>query len=152
MANKAMRGTTQETTILGTLREMVRTDAKAYFICWKYAPELLPSSAVGSFDDLKKHYKALESPNKTEAFCNNWLLEKNVQEAVKFLKGRLYQRDLLDLYDVFLQKAKNEGDVQSFKAFVEFGEKFFKDSSENELKKILNNIDIPEEINDKNTI
>ena len=43
MATKMSVGksVSQEMSILTKIKEMVRTDAKVYFILWKYAPQLL---------------------------------------------------------------------------------------------------------------
>ena len=47
----------QEESIFAHIKGMVKTDAKVYFIIWKYAPSLLPNQNIKTFDDLKTNYK-----------------------------------------------------------------------------------------------
>ena len=40
------RGTSQEKSVLMSLKDMVKTDGKVYYILWKYAPDLLPKNTL----------------------------------------------------------------------------------------------------------
>ena len=137
------KSVSQEQSILQRIKEMVRTDAKVYFILWKYAPQLLPDgSELKTFNDLKNHYKTF-TDGMTEATCNNWLTEQNVQTAVKWLLKRLHQQKMIELYNLYFIKAKE--DTNAFKAFTDFSEKFFAQEKESELLSMLQNADVEDE-------
>lgn len=137
------KSVSQEQSILQRIKEMVRTDAKVYFILWKYAPQLLPDgSELKTFNDLKNHYKTF-TDGMTESTCNNWLTEQNVQTAVKWLLKRLHQQKMIELYNLYFVKAKE--DTNAFKAFTDFSEKFFAQEKESELLAMLQNADVEEE-------
>lgn len=131
----------QEQSIIQKLKSLVKTDAKVYFIIWKYAPHLLPNPNLKTFDDLKGNYKAF-TKGMTEVSCSNWLTEQNVQTAVKWLLNRLHQQKMIELYNIYFDRAKE--DTNAFKAFTEFSEKFFKEEKESELLTILQGVDIEE--------
>lgn len=133
----AGKSTSQEQSVLSKLRELTKTPAKAYFIVWKYAPHLLPDQSIKTFDDLKGSYKTF-TEGMTEVSCNNWLMEENVQTAVKWLLKRLHQSKLIELYNTYYNKAKE--DTNAFKAFTDFSEKFFAQEKDSELLSILNGI------------
>lgn len=132
-----------EKSIVSKLNEMVTTLVKVYYIVWKYASHLLPDKNIKTFKDLTDHYAGF-TPTMTEEFCESWLFEEGVQEAVTYLLKRLHQQKLVALYNQFYEKALG-GDVQAFKAFTEFSDKFFADKGENELYALLKNTDIPDE-------
>lgn len=137
------KSVSQEQSILQRIKEMVRTDAKVYFILWKYAPQLLPDgSELKTFNDLKNHYKTF-TDGMTESTCNNWLTEQNVQTAVKWLLKRLHQQKMIELYNLYFVKAKE--DTNAFKAFTDFSEKFFAQEKESELLAMLQNADVEDE-------
>lgn len=137
------KSVSQEQSILQRIKEMVRTDAKVYFILWKYAPQLLPDGGeLKTFNDLKNHYKTF-TDGMTESTCNNWLTEQNVQTAVKWLLKRLHQQKMIELYNLYFIKAKE--DTNAFKAFTDFSEKFFAQEKESELLSILQNADVEDE-------
>lgn len=137
------KSVSQEQSILQRIKEMVRTDAKVYFILWKYAPQLLPDGGeLKTFNDLKNHYKTF-TDGMTESTCNNWLTEQNVQTAVKWLLKRLHQQKMIELYNLYFVKAKE--DTNAFKAFTDFSEKFFAQEKESELLSMLQNADVEDE-------
>lgn len=130
----------QEQSIFSKLKEIVHTDAKVYYIIWKYAPHILPNKDLNTFQDLKENYKCF-SNNMDESFCENWLVESNMQTAVKFLLARLHQQKMITLYDTFYNQAL-KGDVQSFKALQEFSEEFFKSDDDSAIRKMIHNADL----------
>lgn len=71
-----------------------------------------------------------------EAHCERWLSEEAVQKAVKYLLKRLHEQKLIELYELYFEKAKT--DVQAFQAFSKFSEKFFTETGEDDLRAILN--------------
>lgn len=129
--------TSQEQSVINKMKSMVKTDAKAYFIIWKYAPHLLPNQNINTFDDLKDNYKTF-TEGMTEVSCNNWLVEANMQTAVKWLLKRLHQAKLIELYNTYYTKAKD--DTNAFKAFIDFSDNFFAQEKDSELLSILNGI------------
>ena len=132
------KSVSQEQSIISKIKEMVKTDAKVYFILWKYAPHLIPEDRkIITFDDLKSSYKTF-TDGMTEQNCNNWLTEQNVQTAIKWLMNRLHQAKMIELYNLYFDKAKE--DTQAFKAFIEFSEKFFAEQKDSELLGILQGI------------
>jgi len=131
----------KEKTIYRTLKEMIGTDTKVYYIMWKFCPEYLrgaEKSPVKTFDDLKNRY-AVFSDSITEEVCQKYILEAGCQAAIKWLLKRLHQKKQIELYQTYYDKAM-QGDVQAFKAFEDFSEKFFKGDQENQLTKLLNRI------------
>jgi hypothetical protein len=149
MANKQATGkkVSQEKAISTTLKEMMNSDKKMYYVLWKYAKNLLPDcDELKTFDDLKKHYKALQSDGLTQQFCENWLYEDNVQKAVKWLLQRLDTNKKIELYNTYFEKAKE--DVQFFKAFSDISKDFLKDDKEGKLQSLLQNVDIPDDEDD----
>lgn len=131
----------KEKSIYQNLKDMIGTDTKVYYIMYLYCPEYLKGATdipVKSFEDLKNRYEVF-SDTITEDICKRYLLEDGVQVAVKWLLKRLHQKKEIDLYETYYQKAL-AGDVQAFRAFQDFSEKFFKEDKENELTKLLNRV------------
>lgn len=135
------KGCQTEQSILAKLHEMIPTQVKVYYIVWKYARHLLPKK-IDTFEELTKEYKGF-TPGMDEAKCESWLVEESVQAAVKYLLKRLHKQKMFELYETYFEKAKS--DVQAFKAFTEFSEKFFGDESGDELHSILNKMKISED-------
>ena len=127
------KSTSQEESILVHLKNMVKTDTKVYYILWKYAPQLLPQH-FKTFDDLKNNYKCF-TKGATEKIAENWLMEENVQTAVKWLLQREHQKKMIELYNIYFDKAKS--DTNAFKAFVEFSNQFFADDKKNGILEIV---------------
>jgi hypothetical protein len=131
------KSTTKEQSIQSKLFSLVSTYPKVYFIMWKYAPQLLPNPNIKTFEDLKNNYKSF-TDGMTEQSCNNWLMEENVQTAVKWLLKREHQAKMIELYNIYYNKAKE--DTNAFKAFTDFSDKFFAQEKDSELLGILNGI------------
>lgn len=127
----------QEESIIAHLKGIVRTDAKVYFILWKYAPNLLPNQNMKTFSDLKENYKTF-TDGMTEVSCRNWLMEENMQTAIKWLLKRIHQFKLIELYNLYFDKAKE--DTQAFRAFMDFSDKFFVDEKDSELLSMVQGI------------
>lgn len=135
------KSVSKEKSIYATLKEMIGTDIKVYYIMFLYCPEYLKEAdrrPVKDFEDLKSRYEVF-SNSFTEDICKRYLLEEGCQAAVKWLLKRLHQKKLIELYNTYYEKALS-GDTQAFKAFLEFSDKFFKDDKENGLTKLLNKI------------
>lgn len=130
------RSVVNEPTIKIKLKDMLGSDSKVYFILWKYAPHLMPKE-IDTFEDLTKTYKTFRGINEKRAI--NWLAEENVQTAVKWLMNRLHQQKMIELYNLYYEKAKE--DTQAFKAFIDFSDRFFANNQDNELLAMLRGID-----------
>lgn len=141
----AGKSTSQEESVFMKIKGMVKTDTKAYYIIWRYAPKLLPNQNLKTFDDLKNNYKVF-TQGLTENSCENWLTEENVQTAVKWLLKRLHQKKMIELYNIYFDKAKD--DTNAFKAFTDFSEKFFANGQSSELLNILQGVS-DDDLNDE---
>lgn len=140
-ANGSGKSVSTETSIYQTLKQMINTDTKVYYVMWKYCPEYLKDSEkdpIETFDDLKNRYKVFND-SITEKTCEKYMLEQGVQNAVKWLLKRLHQKKQIELYNAYYNKALS-GDVQAFKAFEDFSEKFFAEDKENGLIKLLSRV------------
>ena len=120
------------------LHEMLPTQVKVYYIVWKYAPHILPKK-VDTFEALTAEYKGF-TKGMDEAQCERWLAEESVQTAVKYLLKRMHAQKLVELYEIYFDKAKE--DVQAFQAFSKFSEKFFEDDGEDELRAMLKDVEL----------
>lgn len=142
------KNTIEEKSMISALKEITRSDAETYYILWKYAPTLLPQNEkIKSFEDLTSTYKNLE--NRTEQSFEKALFKEDVQNAIKFLLKRLDGKRDIDLLNKYYELAMG-GDVQALKAYLGFKKSFFADDETNELKSILNgvNLDIDDSTDD----
>lgn len=143
--NKQLKGSgksvSKEKSIYNVLKDILGTDTKVYYIMYLYCPEYLKDynkNPIKSFDELKERY-AVFTDSITEDVCRNYMMEQGCQTAVKWLLKRLHQKKEIELYNTYYEKAL-KGDVQAFKAFQEFSEKFFKEDKESGLTALLNKI------------
>nr|WP_290463038.1 hypothetical protein [Acutalibacter muris] len=127
-----------EQSLMQKLHEMLPTQVKVYYIVWKYAPSLLPKK-IDTFEELVEEYKGF-TKGMDEAQCERWLAEESVQTAVKYLLKRMHNQKLVELYEIYFDKAKE--DVQAFQAFSKFSEKFFEDDGEDELRAMLKDVEL----------
>ena len=128
-----------EKTILSALKDITHSDAEAYFIIWKYAPQLLPSDSVKTYEDLKNTYKQFE--NRTEQSFEKALFKEDVQAGVRYLLKRLDSKRDTDLLNKYYELAMG-GDVQALKAYMDFKKTFFADNETDELKAILSGVNV----------
>ena len=128
------KSVSNEESVLSHIIGMVKTQAKAYYIIWKYAPDLLPNPNVKTFEDLTSQYKTF-TKGMTAHVCENWLMEENVQTAVKWLLQREHQKKMIELYNIYYDKAKT--DTNAFKAFIDFSNQFFADDKKNGILEIV---------------
>lgn len=135
------KSVSKELSIYRNLKERIGTDTKVYYVMFLYCPEYLKGydkEPIKTFEDLKNRYEVF-SDTITEDICKRYLLEQGVQSAVKWLLNRLHQKKMIGLYNVYYDKALN-GDVQAFKAFQDFSDKFFKENKEGGLTQLLSKI------------
>lgn len=135
------KSVSKEMSIYRKLQEMIGTDTKVYYVMYLYCPEYLKDydkEPIKTFEDLRDRYKVF-SDTITEDTCKKYLLEQGVQSAIKWLLNRLHQKKMIELYNVYYDKSLN-GDVQAFKAFQDFSDKFFKENKESGLTQLLSKI------------
>jgi len=136
-----------EKSIFAALKKITKTDCEAYFILWKYAPELLPNyENIHSFEDLTNTYK--QFMGRTLQSCEKMLFKEDVQAGIKYLLKRLDGKRDVELLNKYYDLAIG-GDVQALKAYMDFKKKFFTSRDDDELKSILNGVDVSSE-NDEN--
>ena len=124
-----------EKSMLMSLKEITKSDVEAYFILWKYAPELLPEGeTLKTFDDLKNKYAQFE--NRTEQSMEKAMYKEDVQAATRYLHKRLDGKRQLALLNKYYDLSMS-GDVQALKAYMEFRKAYFADQEDDELKSIL---------------
>lgn len=118
------------------IKKMISVNAnkKAYFVKW-YVDS---NKSKESFDaEIKKLCNC-----EWEYAMSEWLLDEDVQNAIKEYLKQQRQIKMMEMYDAMYQKAKN-GDVKS----AEWVEKFFKsdffEDSADEIDDYLEGINIP---------
>lgn len=125
----------QEKALLPALKDITHSDTEAYFIIWKYAPQLLPNDEnIKTFNDLTKVYKCFEG--RSEQGLEKALFKEDVQAGIKYLLKRLDGKRDVDLLNKYYELAMS-GDVQALKAYLLYKKAFFADDETNELKAIL---------------
>lgn len=121
----------RDETLVKKIKNMV-TEPKQKYIFWKLG--LINNQ---DWDTLSERYlngKSLE-------WCDSeYKTEEDVQKAMRFAMKVLHEAKMIELYNIYFERAKE--DVQSFKAFIDFSEKFFAEESESELMQLLNGIDV----------
>lgn len=138
MARKRQSNTTKDRTVIQTLKDMVGSEAKAYWILWKYAPEML-SGEYKTFDELQAAYVAFKGTS--EEAASKYIYQDVVQKGAKYILKKLDTKRDIELYNEYYKLAMN-GDVQALKAYMEFKKDFFKENEENELMQILRGVDV----------
>lgn len=123
--------------VLTDIKKMisVNSNKKSFFVKWY----------VDSKDKSKESFdkEVRKSCNcEYEYAMNNWLIEEEIQNAIKEYLKQQRQIKMLEMYDAMYQKAKN-GDVKS----AEWVEKFFKsdffEDSSDQIDNYLEGINIP---------
>ena len=135
-----MAKTIKEKTVIQSLKEIVGSEPKAYWILWKYAPELL-SGNYKTFDELQNAYVAFKGTS--EEAASKYIYQDVVQKGAKYVLERLDAKRDIELYNKYYSLAI-DGDVQALKAYMEFKKDFFRKDKQNELMDILNGTDIEE--------
>ena len=135
------RGTKEEKPIVPALREMLNSDYMAFWVVWKYAPDLLPEK-FKTFDEFSQHYKAISNKGLTERDCEKFIYLDKVQNAVKWLLKKQKNARMIELYNTWFQAAKK--DANALKEFLKLQDEFFKDAQVSELESILRGVEIPD--------
>lgn len=109
---------------------------KAKFVIWYCTPE-----------DEREDFKTF-----SRKFLNNvnyetveeWLLEPEIAEAIKYYMKLQHTIKMKKIYDKMYEQAL-AGDVQSAKFLVDFSKEFLGTDNQNELEKLLNNLKVVDE-------
>ena len=139
------RGTKDEKGIVPALRQMLNSDYMAYWVVWKFAPDLLPEQ-FKTFDEFSTHYKAISNKGLTERDCEKFLYLDKVQHAIKWLLGKQKNARMIELYNTWYEAAKK--DANALKEFIKLQDIFFQGEQENELEKILRNVNVDDDEDD----
>lgn len=132
----------KEVNVLATLQNKLGISRpRAYWICWKFAPQLLPKKCE-TFDDLRKNFPS-DFANASEKNFEQLLNYEDVQNAVKWLLKRLDGQRDIELYNKYYDLAMG-GNVQALKAYMDFKDSFFADTDSDELREIIRNAQVPE--------
>ena len=111
---------------------------RAAYVFWRYAPECLDYEATeNTFSELQANVPAFPK-DFTEQQARQWLLEDNVQAAVRKLLQRKNVQQLLDLHETYVRKA--ETDHNSLKALLELNKALFAEGVESKLLALLKDI------------
>ena len=108
------------------------------YVFWRYAPECLDYEATeNTFSELQANVPNFPK-DFTEQQARQWLLEDNVQAAVRKLLQRKNVQQLLDLHETYVRKA--ETDHNSLKALLELNKALFAEGVESKLLALLKDI------------
>ena len=132
----AGRGTKEERPVIVELKNRLGNDYMAYWIAWKYAPDLLPET-YKTFNELREKYKAIDNKNLTERECEKYLYYEKVQNAIKWLLKKQRGARMIELYQRWFEMAKT--DANALKEFMKLQDEFFKNDELSELESILKN-------------
>ena len=136
------RGTKDERSIFSQLKEKVGNDHTAYWILWKYAPDLLPKRCK-TFEELRENYTAIRNSDIKETDCDKYLYYERVQNAVKWLLNKQRGARMIELYNLWFEAAKT--DAGALKEFLKLQDEFFKNDEISELESILKKSAITED-------
>lgn len=127
--------TNREKSLRNKLME-ITTEPKTLYLLYKYK-----MGSCQTWEELKtKYFSAYANDFTEEKAETRFSSEEDFQKAEKYLLKILHTKELIQLYKVYLSKAQD--DVSCFKAFLDFSDRFFANEKENELTKLLNNIDL----------
>lgn len=134
----------QELSILTTLINMT-SQPDAYYIIWKYAPELIAdNNNLDSFEKLQKRYSFFEK--RTETGLEKTLYKEANQKAIKYLMQRLDKKRDIELLNKYFHLAMN-GDTHALKAYMDFKKTVLSDGGTDELSQIIKNAAISSDDN-----
>jgi len=137
----SLRGTKDERSIIPALRDMVGNDYMAFWIAWKYAPDLLPEQCK-TFQAFSDYYKCISNKKLTERDCEKFLYIDKVQNTIKWLLKKQKNARMIELYNTWFEAAKK--DSNALKEFLKLQDEFFKDAQVSELESILRGVEIPD--------
>jgi hypothetical protein len=124
----------QEETIYSKLREFT-TEAKVRYVLFKVG-----LSEESDWNVVSSRYLNGLS---LEDMDRKYSTSEDVQKAMKLVLRILHDKKMSELYNIYFDRAKE--DVQSFRAFTDFSEKYFANDKEDKLISILNGVDFDDE-------
>lgn len=121
----------KEKSLIRKLTEMGVSEQKARFILF----------LEGQVDDDWVTLSDKYFSNLTLDHCKKeYLVQENVQKAYKYLLKILHKKKMIELYNIYYEKAKD--DTTAFTAFIKFCDTYFADDKQNELDVLLNGVDL----------
>lgn len=123
---------------LREIKEHIKANAnkKSYFVKWYVNSK---DKSKEDYDNNCRHNSLVEYDHA----MGEWLLEEDVQEAIKsYLKAQRAVK-MLEIYNSMYQKAIEKGDVNSAKWCEQFFKSDFFESGQDEINNYLEGIDIP---------
>ncbi|MBR1373449.1 hypothetical protein IJ556_03250 [bacterium] len=121
--------------LLAALKEITTSDDVAYYIVFKYAPELLEKDNIKTYEDLQAAYARFGS--RDEKNMDKLMYKESSQKAIKYLLKRLDTSRDITLLNKYYKLAEG-GDVKALEAYLKFKTAFFADKDEtDELKELL---------------
>lgn len=121
--------------LLAALKEITTSDDVAYYIVFKYAPELLEKDDIKTYKDLQTAYARFG--NRDEKNMDKLMYKESSQKAIKYLLKRLDTSRDITLLNKYYKLAEG-GDVKALEAYLKFKVAFFADNEESdELKELL---------------
>lgn len=130
----------KELTVQEKVINMAGTEVKGYFVMW-YCKQ--PEDQE-NFETYSKTFLKNAKYNN----CMNWLVDENVQKAIKWYMKLLYVQDMIKLYKSMYKQAI-KGNVNSANWCVKFAESDFFKNKENEMEEYLNGVDIGDDDEDE---
>lgn len=126
--------------LLAALKEITTSEDVAYYIAFKYAPEILEKDNIKTFADLQTAYARFQS--RDEKNMEKLLYKESSQKAIKYLLKRIDVLRDIELLNEYYKLSKS-GNVQALKAYVDFKKEVLANNDDtDELKKLLHNVNL----------
>ena len=135
-------GNNNKKTLLQTLDEMTSSRRYSMFVVW-YCTDEKERETWEEFTS-KNNYNNIP----WEYVKENWLLDEDIQRAIKYYMRLQHSNKMKNIYDKMYEQAL-AGDVQSAKYIIDFSKDFFATEKEDELEKLLGGVDIGEEYDEE---
>ena len=121
--------------LLVSLKEITTSEDVAYYIAYKYAPDILEKDNIKTFADSQAAYVRFQ--NRDEKNMDKLLYKESSQKAIKYLLKRLDTSRDITLLNKYYKLAEG-GDVKALEAYLKFKTAFFADDNDtDELKELL---------------
>lgn len=124
--------------VIDNIKSFISTNSikKSYFVKWYV------DSKDKSEEDYNDNCKTLANVTYQTAI-HTWLMEEEVQEAIKAYLKQQRNVKMLEIYDSMYNKAIDKGDVNSAKWVEEFFKSNFFEDTQDEINQFMDGIDIP---------
>lgn len=124
--------------VIDNIKSFISTNSikKSYFVKWYV------DSKDKSEEDYNNNCKTLANVTYQTAM-HTWLMEEQVQEAIKAYLKQQRNVKMLEIYDSMYNKAVDKGDVNSAKWVEEFFKSNFFEDTQDEINQFMDGINIP---------